>query len=112
MINAGKYNHKITIFKNYQEKDSDGFNEDTRENVLVTFANVKTTKGMTLITNGSDFEKAFTRFVFRYPITEINRRMFVEFKQNGKIKIYSIEYINNVDEAGIEMELQCKEVEH
>ena len=108
MINAGKYNHKIIIFEDYSEKDSDGFEENTEQTVLVTFANVKTTKGMTLIVNGSDFEKAFTRFVFRFPKKEISRKMKVKFNK----KIYSIEYINNVDEAGVEMELQCKEITH
>ena len=108
MINAGKYNQKIEIFMNYQEKDSDGFTNDTRQTVLITYAEVKTTKGFTLLASGSDFEKAFTRFVFRYPITEINRKMQVSYKG----KIYSIEYVNDIDEAGIEMELQCKEITH
>lgn len=108
MINSGKYNHKITIFKEIKTKDADGFDVTSTENVLITFASVKTTKGFTLIANDSDFEKAFTRFVFRFPITPINRKMFVAF--NGKT--YSIEYVNNIDEAGIEMELQCKEIEH
>lgn len=108
MINSGKYNHKITIFKETKTKDADGFDIITPVNVLSTWAEVKTTKGMTLIVNGTDFEKAFTRFVFRYPVTPIDRKMFVSFHN----KKYSIEYINNMDEAGIEMELQCKEVEH
>ena len=112
MINAGKYNKRISIYQTTVVKDSAGFQSKQRVLVLQPYAHVKTTKGMTLITNGSDFEKAFTRFVFRFPKTEITRRMFVEFNSSGKIKIYSIEYINNVDEAGIEMELQCKEIEH
>jgi len=109
MIDAGKYKYRITIIQEYSEKDADGFVHDTPQVVLKPFAEVKTTKGMTLIANGSDFEKAFTRFVFRYPATTaINRKMFVLFRG----KKYSIEYINNVDEAFIEMELQCKEVTH
>jgi SPP1 family predicted phage head-tail adaptor len=108
MINSGKYNHKITIYREIKTKDADGFDSTVPENVLITYAEVKTTKGFTLIANDSDFEKAFTRFVFRYPITKINRKMFVAFNE----KKYSIEYINNLDEAGIEMELQCKEIEH
>ena len=108
MINSGKYKHKITIFKEIKTKDADGFDSVVPENVLITYAEVKTTKGFTLIANDSDFEKAFTRFVFRFPITPINRKMKIAFNE----KTYSIEYINNVDEAGIEMELQCKEIEH
>ena len=109
MIDAGKYKYRITIIQEYSEKDADGFVDDTPQVVLKPFAEVKTTRGMTLIANGSDFEKAFTRFVFRYPATtKITRKMFVLFRE----KKYSIEYINNVDEAFIEMELQCKEVTH
>lgn len=108
MINAGKYKHQIIIFQNVSGTDADGFPVENPQNVLTTWAEVKTTKGFTLIANDSDFEKAFTRFVFRFPITPINRKMFVSF--NGKV--YSIEYINNIDEAGIEMELQCKEIDH
>ena len=108
MINSGKYNHKIRIYKEIIVKDSAGFPTTTEQDVLNTYAQVKTTKGFTLIADGSDFEKAFTRFVFRFPITAIDRKMKVAF--NGKI--YSIEYINNIDEAGIEMELQCKEITH
>lgn len=83
--------------------------ETTQQIVLQPYAEVKTTRGMTLIANGTDFEKAYTRFVIRYPeTTEINRKMFVMFRG----KKYSIEYINNVDDANIELELQCKEVTH
>ena len=108
MIDAGKYRYKITIIQEYVEKDDDGFNQTTQQIVLQPYAEVKTTKGMTLIANGSDFDKAFTRFVFRYPVTQINRKMFVLFRG----KKYSIEYINDIDERMIEMELQCKEVTH
>lgn len=108
MINAGKYRFKIKIIQEYLEKDVDGFNQQTPNVVLTTWAEVKTTKGMTLIANGTDFEKAYTRFVIRYPVTEITRKMFVIFKE----KKYSIEYINNIDSRNIELELQCKEVTH
>lgn len=63
---------------------------------------------MTLIKNGTDFEKAYTNFTIRYPITEINRDMLIEF--NGKE--YTIEYLNNVNEEGVELEIQAKEVTH
>jgi SPP1 family predicted phage head-tail adaptor len=109
MINAGKYNRKITIIQEYVEKDADGFAEVTAQIVLQPWAEVKTTKGMTLIANGSDFEKAFTRFTFRFPEnTVITRKMFVLFKG----KKYSIQYINDINEENIELELQCKEVTH
>lgn len=108
MIDAGKYRYRITIIQETKTKDAQGFIHDEPVVVLQPYAEVKTTKGMTLIANGSDFEKAYTRFVFRFPVTVINRKMFVLFRG----KKYSIEYINNIDEANVELELQCKEVTH
>lgn len=109
MINAGKYKYRITIVREYKTKDADGFTHDIQETVLQPYAEVKTTKGFTLVANGSDFDKAYTRFVIRYPqTTVINRKMFVLFRK----KKYSIEYINDIDEAMVELELQCKEVTH
>ena len=107
MINAGKYNRKIDIYAVEFVKDSHGFQSASRTLVLTTWAAVNTTKGMTLITNNSDFEKAYTRFVIRYPVTRINRDMQIDF--NGKT--YTIEYLNNIDEANVELELECKEIQ-
>lgn len=108
MTNAGKYNKKISIYSVTVGKDSAGFMTKTRTLVLSPYANVKTTRGMTLIKNGTDFEKAFTNFTIRYPHTAINRDMEIDF--NGKT--YTIEYLNNVDEANVELEMQCKEITH
>lgn len=108
MINAGKYNKRISIYSTEVVKDAQGFQSVQRTLVLQPYASVKTTKGMTLIRNGTDFEKAYTNFTIRYPITEINRDMEIDF--NGKT--YTIEYLNNVDEANVELEMQAKEVTH
>lgn len=106
--NAGKYNHQITIFKEIVTKDNAGFPTTTQQIVLQPYASVKTTKGFTIIANNSDFEKAFTNFTIRYPLTEITREMFISFRN----KVYSIQYLNNVDEANVELEIQAKEVTH
>lgn len=108
MVNAGKYNHKIQIYSVTEGRDSAGFPAITETLVLETYASVKTTRGMTLIKNDSDFEKAYTNFTIRYPKTNINRDMLVLFRS----KRYSIEYLNNVDESDVELEMQCKEVTH
>lgn len=105
-INAGKYNHKITIYQTAFVTDSDGFQTETKEILMSPYAQVKTTSGMTIIKNDSDFEKALTRFTIRYPKKEITREMLIDFRG----KTYEIQYINNIDEACIELELQCKEV--
>lgn len=106
MINAGKYNKRIKIYRIQIVKDAQGFQSEQQVVILEPYANVKTTKGFTLIQNGSDFEKAYTNFTIRYPKTQITRDMMVRF--HGKD--YTIEYLNNVNENGIELEMQCKEV--
>ena len=108
MINAGKYNHRIEIYSVTHGKDADGFKTEELSLVLSPYASVKTTKGMTIIRNDSDFEKAYTNFTIRYPVTVITRDMIIMFRG----KRYSIEYLNNVDEANVELEMQAKEVTH
>lgn len=106
--NAGKYNRRIQIYQITRGKDAEGFPSDVEALVLTVYAEVKTTKGFTLIMNNTDFEKALTRFTIRYPQTVITYDMLVKYRG----KSYSIQYINNVDEANEELELQCKEVTH
>ena len=108
MINAGKYNKRIKIYKTEIVENENGFQTEKKTLVLSPYASVKTTRGMTLIKNGTDFEKAYTNFTIRYPKTEINRDMTIEF--HGKE--YSIEYLNNVNEDGVELEIQAREVTH
>ncbi len=104
MINAGDYNKRISIFKEESKEDSAGFITKTKSIVLNAWAKVKTTKGYTLIINNTDFEKAYTNFTIRFPKVEITRDMLIEYNS----KIYSIEYLNNIDEANIELEIQAK----
>ena len=108
MINAGKYNRVIEIYSTTVVTDSQGYQSVTETLALTTYACVKTTSGMTIIRNNSDFEKALTNFTIRYPKTAINRDMIVKFKG----KSYTIQYINNINEENVELELQCKEITH
>ena len=105
--NAGKYNRRISIYQVTKGKDAAGFPADVETLVMQPYAEVITTKGYTLIQNNTDFEKALTRFTIRYPAeTAINYDMCIKYRG----KTYTIEYINNVNEANEELELQCKEV--
>lgn len=108
MINAGDYNNKISIVRETVTTDSQGFKTVTQTVILSPYAKVKTTKGFTLIANGSDFEKATTNFTIRYPVTQITRDDVIIFKN----KRYEIMYLNNINEADIELEIQAKEVTH
>lgn len=106
--NAGEYNHKIQIVREIITTDAQGFKHSENVVILSPYAKIKTTKGFTLIANGSDFEKATTNFTIRYPVTTITRDDVILFRG----KRYEIQYINNVDEANIELELQAKEITH
>ncbi len=112
MINAGDYDKKISIYQIEEVEDNDGFVSKSEVIILEPFAKVKTTKGYTLIASGSDFEKAYTNFTIRYSkkvedeYYNSNRELYVKFKD----KIFTVEYLNNIDESNIELELQCKRV--
>ena len=107
MINAGEYNKRISIFKEKANEDSAGFSTKSSSVVLYAWAKVKTTRGYTLIANNTDFEKAYTNFTIRFPRMEITRDMLIEYNS----KIYTIEYLNNIDEANVELEIQAKVVQ-
>ena len=104
MINAGEYKKRISIVKEEAKEDSAGFVTKTKSIVLNAWAKVKTTRGYTLIANNTDFEKAYTNFTIRFPKVEITRDMLIEYNS----KIYSIEYLNNIDESNVELEIQSK----
>lgn len=115
MINAGKYNRKITIYEIVPGKDAQGFETETRNVVLQPYPAVKTTKGYTLIANNSDFEEAKTNFTIRFSPTVVNayynsqnsnRDLLISFRN----KTYVVKYLNNIDEANVELEMQAKEV--
>lgn len=107
-MNAGKYNKLIRIYSTAQTEDEEGFQVTAETLVLTPHASVKTTRGFTLIAGGSDFEKAFTNFTIRFPQTAIDSDMIVVFRGRR----YTIEYVNDIDEKHVELELQCKEVTH
>ena len=108
ILNAGKYNRQIVIYQVTEGKDADGFPANTETVILTTYASVQTTRGYTLLINDSDFEKAYTNFTIRYPVTPITRDMLIRFRG----KTYTIEYLNNIDEANVELEIQAKEITH
>ena len=105
-MNAGEYNKRISVFTETENEDNAGFKVKSQSIILNTWAKVKTTRGFTLLKNNTDFEQAYTNFTIRYPKKEITRDMLIEY--NGKT--YTIEYLNNVDENNVELEIQAKVV--
>lgn len=109
MMNAGRFDHRIRIVKAVKTYDKDGLPITSRETVLEPYASVKTTKGYTLIANNSDFEAATTNFTIRYPgKVIIDRDMLIEYAG----KTYTIEYLDNVNEANTTLEIQARLVRH
>ena len=106
MINAGDFDRRITIISRSLATDSDGFNTPTDTEVCRAWANVNTTKGYTLVSQGTDFEQATTRMLIRKPSVTISRKHIVLFHD----KEWSIRYLNDVDETGTFIELQVQEV--
>ena len=104
--NPGEYNKKSEIISIKDSEGNAGFKIPEEVIVLAPFAMVKTTNGYKLISNNTDFEKAYTNFTIRYPKVEITRDMNIIYNN----KKYSIEYLNNVDEENIELEIQAKVV--
>lgn len=108
-INAGEFKYKIDIYSVVIETDSAGFQSEKKTLVYSPYAHIKTTKGILLIKDNTDFEKALTNFTIRYPKTvTINRDMIITFRN----KDYTIEYLNNVNEANVILEIQAKEITH
>lgn len=107
MLNAGKYNRLINIYGFKEVEDNEGFNNSKEKLILTTYASVKTTRGYTLLKNDTDFEKAYTNFTIRYPLIEITRDMIIQYNS----KFYTIEYLNNINEDNVELEIQAKLVE-
>ena len=54
MTNAGKYNRKIEIIQCTEAEDNEGFKKKSEKVILTVWAAVKTLKGYTLITSGTD----------------------------------------------------------
>lgn len=115
--NAGKYNRRIVIYEIVEGIDQAGFPASVEKEILTTYAEVKTLRGYTLITNNSDFDKAYVNFTIRYSQTvydtyydsnNSNRDILINFRN----KVYKVEYLNNIDFANVELEMQAKEVIH
>lgn len=111
--NAGKYRHKIQLVEIQRGADADGFPTITESVFLEPYASIKTTKGYTLIKNDSDFEKAYTNFNIRYTQTLVDKYNDIDrdvrIKYNNKE--YTIEYLRDIDEMRVELEIQAKVVQ-
>ena len=107
MINAGEFNRRIEIVRDTQAEDGEGFKTPTRETVCKAWAKISSTKGFTLVVQGSNFEDATTRMLIRKPNHELSRKDIVLYKG----KEWRIRYLNDLyDEGNALVELQVEEI--
>ena len=106
IMNPGNFDKKITLCYKVFFYSNAGFAVEADVPFYDCFANIKTLKGITLIKNGSDFEKALINFTIRFPKVTFTTKNAIFYKG----KIYSIEYLNNVDGENLLLEIQAKEV--
>jgi SPP1 family predicted phage head-tail adaptor len=105
MINAGDFNERIDIVRHTPIVDADGFKTVQTTKIVSAWAKVSTVAGITLITNNTNFENATTRFLIRKPNIEIKRKDVVQFHGLD----WQIRYLNDINEAGKFVELQCEQ---
>jgi SPP1 family predicted phage head-tail adaptor len=106
MINAGDFNKRVDIVRHTTITDKDGFTTVQDTVICSAWAKVNTTKGFTLVSQGSNFEDATTRLLIRKPSVEITRKDIVKYKA----KDWKIRYLNNIDDDDAFIELQVEEV--
>lgn len=106
MINAGDFNKRVFIIDKVETENENGFKQTAEVIIAKAWAKVNTTKGFTLVTNGSDFENVTTRLLIRTPQVDISRKYLVKMGE----RYFKIRYVNNIDEAGKFTELQVEGV--
>lgn len=107
-INPGDFKHKISIYNVFQVEDSEGFQTEELSLSLIAYAFIKTTRGFTMIKNGTKFDEAYTNFTIRHTAVPIERGMVILYNNRR----YEIQYVNNIDHSDVLIELQAKEVTH
>lgn len=106
MNNAGKYRHLIRVVRREPVEDADGFQTIEPIPIVDLWAKIDTMPGAQLLKAGVEFEKSAIRFLVRKPKTVISPDMQIIYKD----RVYDIAYLIDRNEAGEELELQCREV--
>lgn len=107
MMNPGKLNKKIEIYKAKTGQDEYGEQIDEKETVLSCYASIKNKSGSEQFKTNTPFEKVITSFLIRFPKTKIiDATMKISF--NGDI--YNITYVDNYNFSNQCLEITAEKV--
>ncbi len=104
-VDAGELNKRISIYRK-PELDDDGYLPEGAQPTLVhsCWAKFSQTSGTELAKNNADFGEVKVRFLIRWTNREIDRKMFVRYKELD----YEIVYLNTYGDSGAYLEIWCK----
>lgn len=109
--NPGKYSRDIAFLKRAETKDGSGFVTGYNDEiVLACKAEVKTSSGYAMAAMGAGYASSLTRFTMRYSPVPAYEHVIRLYTDTGH-KDYTPEYIIDVDEKHIELEIQGRGVE-
>lgn len=93
-FNSGSFRHKITIFKEVDGEDDDGFPiENARDEICIVWSAIKTIRGTEYVSAAATQNENTYRFIVRYR-PGIDARMKIDYKS----RIFDIESVLNDDE--------------
>lgn len=109
IVDPGKLDKRIYIYRNEEEKDEYGFPNGQNKLFMKRWASVNNISGTELIKSNSDFDSTKKRFLIRYSkkCEDITTDMYVLFKN----KKYEIKYVNNYNENDEYVEIIGERVE-
>lgn len=106
LINPGKFNKKIKIFR-YKNRDDYGDPiDDDIEVIHECWASVKNKSGKEQFASIAPFTKVVTSFLIRYTKKKIDTTMKIEFQG----EIYDIVYIDNYNYSNEYIEITAEKV--
>ncbi len=106
MINPGKLNKKIKIYKTGTEYDDYGEPLDVPVIVYECWASVKNKSGTEQFKAATPFSKVVTSFLIRYTKKVIDTTMKIDFKGD----VYNIVYIDNYNFTNEWIEITAEKV--
>jgi len=102
-VNAGELNRKISIYSKSATTDADGYPTNTETLVHSCNAKFSRTSGTEAVKSNADFESLKVRFLIRYTVKAIDRKMIVKYRNEN----YEIEYLNDYEDGHEYIEIWC-----